>query len=52
LPGRRALLAWLRLFHVAPRIELLAKLEHEVRQIGRLKLLPGRYAFHYSGQKT
>ena len=51
LPGRRALAAWLRLFHVCPRTELLAKLEREVRQIDRLKLLPGRYAFRYSGQK-
>ena len=51
LPGRRVLQAWLRLFHVSPRIELLTKLEREVRQIGRLTLLPGRYAFRYSGGK-
>ena len=51
LPGRGALRAWLRLFHVCPRTELLAKLEREVRQIGLLTLLPGRYAFRYSGGK-
>jgi len=50
LPGRVALFAWLRLFHVAPRTELLTALERDVRHIGRLKLLPGRYAFHYSGR--
>jgi S-adenosylmethionine-diacylgycerolhomoserine-N-methlytransferase len=51
LPGRGALKAWLHLFHVCPRTELLAKLECEVRQNGCLTLLPGRYAFRYSGEK-
>jgi S-adenosylmethionine-diacylgycerolhomoserine-N-methlytransferase len=41
--GRAAMLAWLALFHVAPRVELLASLE---RQKGAaLRFLPGRYAF-------
>jgi S-adenosylmethionine-diacylgycerolhomoserine-N-methlytransferase len=41
--GRPLLLAWLALFHVAPRVELLQSFEHN-RQ-GALKVLPGRYAF-------
>jgi S-adenosylmethionine-diacylgycerolhomoserine-N-methlytransferase len=41
--GRAFLLAWLRLFHVAPRAELLQDFE---RHAGcNLRLLPGRYAF-------
>ena len=40
---RRLLLAWLRQFHVAPRVELLQNLE---RSGGiSLTILPGRYAF-------
>ena len=50
LPGRGALMRWLRLFHVCPRTELLAKLECEARQIGKLTFLFGRYAFLYSGR--
>lgn len=41
--GRVILLAWLRLFHVAPREELLHTIEREPQ--GSLRLLPGRYAF-------
>ena len=43
----RSLRAWLRLFHVAPRGELLVKLEARARerQDCALYLLPGRYAF-------
>lgn len=41
--GRKAMLAWLGLFHVAPRTELLERLEHEPG--ARLRLLPGRYSF-------
>lgn len=41
--GRALLLAWLGLFHVAPRIELLQSLEHESGS--SLRILPGRYAF-------
>ena len=38
--------AWLRLFHVAPRDELLTRLEAGSRRPGcALHLLPGRYAF-------
>lgn len=39
--GRSILLAWLDLFHVAPRTELLERFAHEPN----LRLLPGRYAF-------
>ena len=41
--GRAALLAWLRLFHVVPRAELLQSLEE--RGAGSLRFLPGRYSF-------
>jgi S-adenosylmethionine-diacylgycerolhomoserine-N-methlytransferase len=41
--GRAILLAWLRLFHVTPRVELLHAFER--RASGSLRLLPGRYAF-------
>jgi len=41
--GRRLMLAWLRLFHVAPRVELLQSFEQN-QQAG-LRVLPGRYAF-------
>ena len=41
--GRALLLAWLGLFHVTPRAELLHALEQSAS--GSLRLLPGRYAF-------
>ncbi len=41
--GRTLLLAWLGLFHVAPRVELLQNLEQESES--SLRILPGRYAF-------
>lgn len=44
-PLRAALLAWLRLFHVAPRTELLGALEGR----GDVRLLTGRYAFLFRG---
>ena len=50
--GRCAMLAWLRLFHVAPRVEFLTALEQVARNQGGLTLLPGRYAFIFSGEKT
>jgi S-adenosylmethionine-diacylgycerolhomoserine-N-methlytransferase len=50
-PVRRLLEGWLAKFHVTPRAELLAEIECGVRQIGRLKLLPGRYAFTFSSQE-
>jgi len=50
--GRRVMLAWLRLFHVTPRVEFLAALEQVTRNQGGLSLLPGRYAFIFSGGKT
>ena len=50
--GREAMHAWLRLFHVTPRVEFLAALERVTRNQGRLALLPGRYAFIFSGGKV
>jgi S-adenosylmethionine-diacylgycerolhomoserine-N-methlytransferase len=45
-PLSRALRSWLRLFHVAPREELLAALERSgLESDGVLHLLAGRYAF-------
>jgi S-adenosylmethionine-diacylgycerolhomoserine-N-methlytransferase len=45
-PANRGLRAWLRLFHVAPRDELLAALEAaKGRKDCSLHILPGRYAF-------
>ena len=41
--GKAILLAWLRLFHVSPRVELLEGFERN--SSGSLRLLPGRYAF-------
>ncbi|NIJ49422.1 class I SAM-dependent methyltransferase [Rhizomicrobium electricum] len=41
--ARAMMMGWLHLFHVAPREELLARLEHEPG--AALRLLPGRYAF-------
>ena len=43
--------AWLRLFHVTPRVEFLAALEQVTQNHGGLILLPGRYAFLFSGGK-
>ena len=52
LPGKSLLRAWLRLFHVAPRAELLEALEAEFGQSGKaLTLLPGRYAFRLTAPK-
>jgi S-adenosylmethionine-diacylgycerolhomoserine-N-methlytransferase len=48
--GQRALLAWLRLFHVTPRAELLHDLERSTS--ASLRVLPGRYAFLLTGSKT
>lgn len=47
-PLRASLLAWLRLFHVAPRTELLHTLETSA-EAGTLRTLTGRYAFLYRG---
>lgn len=44
-PARRALLAWLRFFHVEPRVELLGALEGMAKKFERFELLTGRYAF-------
>lgn len=45
-PLRAALLAWLRLFHVAPRAELQGALEGKP---GDFRVLTGRYAFLFHG---
>jgi S-adenosylmethionine-diacylgycerolhomoserine-N-methlytransferase len=41
--ARALMLFWLRLFHVAPRVELLDSLENQ--KDANVRLLPGRYAF-------
>jgi len=41
--ARKAMLGWLALFHVAPRVELLESLEQQ--KGAALRFLPGRYAF-------
>jgi hypothetical protein len=45
--------AWLRIFHVSPRVEILGRLEEESSgknaAFGHLALLPARYAFLWSG---
>jgi S-adenosylmethionine-diacylgycerolhomoserine-N-methlytransferase len=45
--GERTLRAWLALFHVSPRTELLQTFESEIEneRSRNLKILPGRYAF-------
>lgn len=43
--ARGALMAWLRLFHVSPRVEFLSALEGFSAGTGELTLLKGRYAF-------
>jgi S-adenosylmethionine-diacylgycerolhomoserine-N-methlytransferase len=47
LVGRRALTAWLRAFHVTPRVEFLAALERVNGASGELNLLGRRYAFTF-----
>jgi S-adenosylmethionine-diacylgycerolhomoserine-N-methlytransferase len=47
LLGRLALTAWLKTFHVSPRVEFLAMLEGVSPESGALTLLAGRYAFVY-----
>jgi S-adenosylmethionine-diacylgycerolhomoserine-N-methlytransferase len=47
-PLRKGLLAWLRLFHVAPRTELLGSLE---KSPGDFQVLTGRYAFLFHGTR-
>lgn len=46
-PGlaRRALLHWLGLFHVQPRVELLETLEQNAGKCDNFQILMGRYAF-------
>jgi S-adenosylmethionine-diacylgycerolhomoserine-N-methlytransferase len=49
--AERAMRAWLRLFHVTPRVEFLAALEGVAGNEGELTLLFGRYAFILSSAK-
>jgi S-adenosylmethionine-diacylgycerolhomoserine-N-methlytransferase len=49
LPGRSLLRAWLSLFHVTPRTELLESLESLSTK--EFTFLPGRYAFRFSVAK-
>jgi S-adenosylmethionine-diacylgycerolhomoserine-N-methlytransferase len=44
-PARTALLRWLALFHVEPRVELLNTLENLTHKNASFRVLPGRYAF-------
>jgi len=51
--GRALMTAWLSLFHVSPRVEILRKLElgeqfFEIRD-KKLLVMPGRYAFIWQG---
>lgn len=48
-PIRKALLGWLHLFHVEPRMELLDLLEKAAGETAVLQILPGRYAFLLTG---
>jgi S-adenosylmethionine-diacylgycerolhomoserine-N-methlytransferase len=50
-PLEHAMRAWLRLFHVTPRVEFLAALEKTASGSGSLTLLFGRYAFIFSSGK-
>ena len=45
--GRWTLTAWLKAFHVSPRVEFLTMLEGVSPEKGELTLLGGRYAFTY-----
>jgi S-adenosylmethionine-diacylgycerolhomoserine-N-methlytransferase len=49
--ARGVMLAWLRLFHVTPRVEFLAALEGVAGNDRNLTLLFGRYAFIFSSGK-
>lgn len=44
-PVRKALLSWLGVFHVEPRVELLKALENLTGKSAHFRVLPGRYAF-------
>jgi S-adenosylmethionine-diacylgycerolhomoserine-N-methlytransferase len=49
--AERVMRAWLKLFHVTPRVEFLAALEGVTKNSGALTLLFGRYAFIFSSGK-
>lgn len=44
-PARRALFAWLKLFHVEPRLELMREMEGNATNFEEFQILTGRYAF-------
>ncbi|MES2254336.1 MAG: methyltransferase domain-containing protein [Pseudomonadota bacterium] len=49
--AERVMRAWLKLFHVTPRVEFLKALEQVAGKNGNLTLLFGRYAFIFSQGK-
>lgn len=53
--GAKLLEGWLRIFHVAPRVEILRRLEaaapENAFETGELTLLPARYAFLWRGSR-
>ncbi len=49
--AERVMRAWLKLFHVTPRVEFLETLEQVAGKNGNLTLLFGRYAFIFSQGK-
>ena len=53
--GGKLLRAWLDVFHVSPRVEILQKLEAKTssqnQENGHLALLPARYAFLWRGDR-
>jgi S-adenosylmethionine-diacylgycerolhomoserine-N-methlytransferase len=51
-PAKVALKTWLKLFHVTPRIEFLEYLQMVSKEKKTLRLLPGRYAFIFSGTRN
>ena len=54
--GQYAMRAWLQLFHVEPRVEILRSMQAEIarncNKNSMLDLLPGRYAFIFSGPRS
>ena len=51
-PAKAILKAWLRLFHVTPRVEFLKCLEGVTEKTEKLTLLFGRYAFIFSSTRN
>jgi S-adenosylmethionine-diacylgycerolhomoserine-N-methlytransferase len=51
-PAKAILTAWLKLFHVTPRIEFIEYLQEVGQEQKTLTLLPGRYAFIFSSTRN